>query len=66
MSIISHGLKIDPLIRLFAQKRRSLGEMKRPMARQEVEKFLEAGFVRKVHFKTCVANPYLVKINECA
>lgn len=49
IAIISHELKIDPIIKSIAKKRRALGEEKRLEMMNEVGKLLNVGFVKETH-----------------
>ncbi|GLU12495.1 hypothetical protein SLE2022_291700 [Rubroshorea leprosula] len=60
-SVCQHKLSTNPLKKPVAQKRRLFGGERLQAIKEEVEKLLQAGFVRKVDYCEWVANPVLVK-----
>ncbi|GKU85421.1 hypothetical protein SLEP1_g100 [Rubroshorea leprosula] len=60
-SISQHKLSTNPLKKPVAQKRHLFGGERLQAIKEEVEKLLQAGFVRKVDYYEWVANPVLVK-----
>ncbi|GKV06071.1 hypothetical protein SLEP1_g18002 [Rubroshorea leprosula] len=60
-SVSQHKLSTNPLKKPVAQKRRLFGGERLQAIKEEVEKLLQAGFVRKVDYCEWVANPVLVK-----
>ncbi|GKV14784.1 hypothetical protein SLEP1_g25604 [Rubroshorea leprosula] len=60
-SVFQHKLSTNPLKKPVAQKRRLFGGERLQAIKEEVEKLLQAGFVRKVDYCEWVANPVLVK-----
>ncbi|GLU15246.1 hypothetical protein SLE2022_317530 [Rubroshorea leprosula] len=60
-SVFQHKLSTNPLKKPMAQKQRLFGEERLQAIKEEVEKLLQAGFVRKVDYCKWVANPILVK-----
>ncbi|GKU95478.1 hypothetical protein SLEP1_g8835 [Rubroshorea leprosula] len=60
-SVCQHKLSTNPLKKLVAQKRRLFGGERLQAVKEEVEKLLQAGFIRKVDYCEWVANPVLVK-----
>ncbi|GKV11132.1 hypothetical protein SLEP1_g22414 [Rubroshorea leprosula] len=60
-SVYQHKLSTNPLKKPVAQKRRLFGGERLQAVKEEVEKLLQAGFVRKVDYCEWVANPVLVK-----
>ncbi|GKU99779.1 hypothetical protein SLEP1_g12574 [Rubroshorea leprosula] len=60
-SVSQHKLSSNPLKKPVAQKRRLFGEERLQVIKEEVEKLLQAGFVKKVDYCEWVANPMLVK-----
>ncbi|GKV25870.1 hypothetical protein SLEP1_g35251 [Rubroshorea leprosula] len=60
-SVSQHKLSTNPLKKLVAQKRRLFGGERLQAIKEEVEKLLQAGFVRKVDYCEWVANLVLVK-----
>ncbi|GKV51647.1 hypothetical protein SLEP1_g58282 [Rubroshorea leprosula] len=60
-SVCQHKLSTNPLKKPVAQKRRLFGGERLQAIKEEVEKPLQAGFVRKVDYCEWVANPVLVK-----
>jgi len=60
-SVMTHKLSTFRDARPVAQKKRKLGEEKRAAAREEIEKLLQAKFVREAHYTTWLANIVLVK-----
>ncbi|GKV35468.1 hypothetical protein SLEP1_g43731 [Rubroshorea leprosula] len=60
-SVCQHKLSTNPLKKPVAQKRRLFGGERLQAIKEEVEKLLQADFVRKVDYCEWVANPVLVK-----
>ncbi|GKV52230.1 hypothetical protein SLEP1_g58821 [Rubroshorea leprosula] len=60
-SVSQHKLSTNPLKKPVAQKRRLFGGESLKVIKEEVEKLLQAGFVRRVNYCEWVANPVLVK-----
>ncbi|GKV20257.1 hypothetical protein SLEP1_g30411 [Rubroshorea leprosula] len=60
-SVSQHKLSTNPLKKPVAQKRRLFGGERLQVIKEEVEKLLRAGFVRRVDYCEWVANPVLVK-----
>ncbi|GKV38865.1 hypothetical protein SLEP1_g46725 [Rubroshorea leprosula] len=60
-SVFQHKLSTNPLKKPVAQKRRLFGGERLQVIKEEVEKLLQAGFVRRVDYCEWVANPVLVK-----
>ncbi|GLU18539.1 hypothetical protein SLE2022_348350 [Rubroshorea leprosula] len=60
-SVSQHKLSTNPLKKLVAQKWRLFGGERLQVIKEEVEKLLQAGFVRRVNYYEWVANPVLVK-----
>jgi len=59
--VITHKLSLYKEARPIAQKKRKLGEERRKAARDEADKLLQAGFIRKAHYTTWLANVVMVK-----
>ncbi|GKV02751.1 hypothetical protein SLEP1_g15146 [Rubroshorea leprosula] len=59
--VSQHELSTNPSKKPVAQKRRLFGGERLQAINEEVEKLLQAGFVRKVDYCEWVANPVLVK-----
>jgi len=59
--VMSHRLSVCKEARPVAQKKRRMGEEKRNAATLEVQKLLEAGFIKEIHYTTWLANVVLVK-----
>ena len=68
--VITHRLSLHKEARPIAPKKRHLGEERRQAARDEADKLLQAGFIRKAHYTTWLANVVMVKKangnGECA
>ncbi|GKV15370.1 hypothetical protein SLEP1_g26164 [Rubroshorea leprosula] len=60
-SVFQHKLSTNPLKKPVAQRRRLFGGERLKVIKEEVEKLLQAGFVRRVDYCEWVANPVLVK-----
>ncbi|GKV18329.1 hypothetical protein SLEP1_g28727 [Rubroshorea leprosula] len=60
-SVSQHKLSTNPLKKPVAQKRRLFGWERLKVIKEEVEKLLQADFVRWVNYCEWVANPMLVK-----
>jgi hypothetical protein len=59
--VIEHKLDIDPTFKSIKQKERRYTSEKRETIRLEVNKLLEAGFIRPVDYPSWLANPVLVE-----
>jgi len=59
--IMTHRLSVCKEAKPVAQKKRRLGEEKRKAAMEEVQKLLNAGFIREIQYTTWLANIVLVK-----
>ncbi|GKV15178.1 hypothetical protein SLEP1_g25980 [Rubroshorea leprosula] len=60
-SVSQHKLSTNPLKKPVAQKRRLFRGERLQVIKEEVEKLLQAGFVRRVDYCEWIANPVLVK-----
>ncbi|GKV03027.1 hypothetical protein SLEP1_g15392 [Rubroshorea leprosula] len=60
-SVFQHKLNTNPLKKPVGQKRRLFGGERLKVIKEEVEKLLQAGFVRRVDYCEWVAKPVLVK-----
>jgi hypothetical protein len=58
--VIEHKLCIDPTYKLIKQKERRYTSERRETIRQEVNKLLEAEFIRPVYYSSWLANSILV------
>ncbi|GKV28927.1 hypothetical protein SLEP1_g37913 [Rubroshorea leprosula] len=56
-----HKLSTDPAGRPVVQKRRLFGPEKQAAIDEEIQKLLQAGFIRRVEYSEWVSNPVLVK-----
>ncbi|GKV12598.1 hypothetical protein SLEP1_g23719 [Rubroshorea leprosula] len=56
-----HKLSMDPTKRPVVQKRRLFGLEKQAAIEEEIQKLLQAGFIRRVEYSEWVSNPMLVK-----
>ncbi|GLT99508.1 hypothetical protein SLE2022_169450 [Rubroshorea leprosula] len=56
-----HKLSTDPTRRPVVQKRRLFGPEKQAAIDEEIQKLLQAGFIRRVEYSEWVSNPMLVK-----
>ncbi|GKV45813.1 hypothetical protein SLEP1_g52858 [Rubroshorea leprosula] len=56
-----HKLSTDPTRRPVVQKRRLFGLEKQVAIDEEIQKLLQAGFIRRVEYSEWVSNPVLVK-----
>ncbi|GKV29326.1 hypothetical protein SLEP1_g38263 [Rubroshorea leprosula] len=56
-----HRLSTDPTRRLVVQKCRLFGLEKQAAIDEEIQKLLQAGFIRRVEYSEWVSNPVLVK-----
>jgi hypothetical protein len=59
--VIEHKLGIDPAFKPIKQKERRYTLERREAIRLEVNKLLEAGFIRPVDYPSWLANPVLVE-----
>ncbi|XP_056690031.1 uncharacterized protein [Spinacia oleracea] len=59
-SIAVHKLNVDESLKLVHQKKRNHGEARNKVAAEEVQKLLEAGFIRPSQYPDWVANVVLV------
>src|SRR3954464_4607161 len=60
-SVISHHLSIKPEYKLVQQKKMSLGIDRQRAAEEEVDRLLEAGFIREINYPQWLANVVMVK-----
>jgi hypothetical protein len=58
--VIEHRLKINPDTRLVSQKPRRQSIERQDFIRKEVQKLLDAGFIKEVHHPIWLANPVIV------
>ncbi|GKV36705.1 hypothetical protein SLEP1_g44805 [Rubroshorea leprosula] len=61
IELIVHKLSTDPTRRPVVQKRRLFGPEKQAVIDEEIQKLLQAGFIRRVEYSEWVSNPVLVK-----
>jgi hypothetical protein len=59
--LIEHKLGIDPAFKPIKQKKRRYTPERRETFQLEVNKLLEAGFIRPVDYPNWLANPVLVE-----
>jgi hypothetical protein len=59
--MIEHKLGIDPAFKTIKQKERKYTPKRRETIRLEVNRLLEAGFIRLVDYPTWLVNPILVE-----
>jgi hypothetical protein len=59
--VIEHKLGIDPTFKPIKQKERRYTPERCDTIRLEVNKLLEAGFIRPVYYPNWLANPFLVE-----
>jgi hypothetical protein len=62
--VIEHKLIIDPSYKPVKQKERIYTLERRKTIRQEVNKLLEAGFIRPVDYPSSLANHVLVEKHD--
>ncbi|XP_072084713.1 uncharacterized protein [Arachis hypogaea] len=55
-SVITHRLAVNPTARPVSQKKRNLGTEKRAASMSEVNKLIDAQFIRELRFTTWLAN----------
>ncbi|KAL2226380.1 UNVERIFIED_CONTAM: Retrovirus-related Pol polyprotein from transposon, partial [Sesamum indicum] len=60
MDVIVHRLNVDPGARPVQQKKRSFGNDKKEIIRQEVDKLLKAGYVSEIQYTNWLSNMVLV------
>jgi hypothetical protein len=63
-SVIVHRLMVDPSPRPVKQRRRSFAPKRNQAVAEEVQKLLQAGFIREVDYPEWLANVVLVKKNH--
>ncbi|KAI0522352.1 hypothetical protein KFK09_004731 [Dendrobium nobile] len=59
--VIVHSLNANPTCKPVIQKKRSFAPERQEAIEKEVDKLLEAGFIREVHYPTWLANVVMVK-----
>jgi hypothetical protein len=59
--IISHRLNIDPTARPVKQKKRNFAPERNKAIAEEVDKLMDANFIREVHYPDWLANVVMVK-----
>jgi hypothetical protein len=62
--VIGHKLEIDPSFKSIKQKERRYTTERREAIRQEVNRLLEARFIRPVDYPISLANPVLVEKSD--
>jgi hypothetical protein len=62
--VIGHKLEIDPSFKSIKQKERRYTRERREAIRQEVNRLLEARFIRPVDYPSSLANPVLVEKSD--
>jgi hypothetical protein len=62
--VIEHKLDIDPSYKPIKQKERRYTPERRETIKQEVNKFLEAEFIRPVDYPSWLANPVLIEKSD--
>jgi hypothetical protein len=62
--VIEHKLGIDPAFKTIKQKERRYTPERHKTIRVEVNKLLEAGFIRPIDYPSWLANPVLVKKSD--
>jgi hypothetical protein len=62
--VIGHKLEIDPSFKSIKQKERRYTTERREAIRQEVNRLLEARFIRPVDYPSSLANPVLVEKSD--
>ncbi|GKV37355.1 hypothetical protein SLEP1_g45396 [Rubroshorea leprosula] len=60
-SVAVHKLSTNPLRKPITQKRRLFGGERLTAIKEEVQKLLQAGFIRRVDYCKWIANPVMVK-----
>jgi len=55
-NVITHRLSVYKEARLVAQKTQKLGEERRKAVREETDKLVKVGFIRRAHYTTWLAN----------
>ena len=58
--LITHKLNVDPLKKTIKQKKRNFAPERQEAIKQEVDKLLEAGFIKEMQFPDWLANPVMV------
>ncbi|XP_016185917.1 uncharacterized protein LOC107627603 [Arachis ipaensis] len=59
--IISHKLAINSAVRPVQQKKRKLGEEKKRASLEEIQKLINAEFIKEIRFTTWLANVVMVR-----
>ncbi|XP_072074122.1 uncharacterized protein [Arachis hypogaea] len=59
-SVITHRLAVSPTVRPVSQKKRNLGAEKRAASMTEVNKLIDAQFIRELRFTTWLANVVMI------
>ena len=60
-TVIEHWLNVDPLHRSVVQKKRHMGLEREAAANAEVQKLLQARFIRECQYLEWISNVVLVK-----
>ena len=61
LTVMEHGLNVDPLYKPVIQKKCHMGPERAAAANAEVQKLLEAGFIRECQYHEWISNVVLVK-----
>lgn len=59
--VMSHKLNVYPEVKPIKQKKRKHRAEKREATRSDIEKLIEAKFIREVTYPKWLANPVLIK-----
>jgi hypothetical protein len=62
--VIEHKLDSDPAFKPIKQKERRYTPERHETIRLEVNKLLEAGFIKPVDYSSCLANPILIEKSD--
>jgi hypothetical protein len=62
--VIEHKLGIDPVFKIIKQKERRYTPERHETIQLEVNKLLEAGFIRPVDYPSWLASPVLIERHD--
>ena len=60
-NVICHRLNVDPQYKLVLQKKRNISPDRLPALEEEIDKLLNAGFIREVLYPKWLTNVDMVK-----
>jgi hypothetical protein len=63
--IIEHKLQVNPTVKPRKQRLHKMSDEKVATAKAEVQRLLDVGFIREVHYPSWITNVVIVKEKNC-